>query len=114
MLEDRGFDLKLVNAKHVKMVPGCKTDLAGAAWLAELLEHGLLRSSLSTRANAKAPKHAKPRSRASHGPVDTAPLGPRRTELITDLSRPRRSAGRRSGFLLADHSPTSPSGRHQP
>jgi transposase len=44
-LEDRGFDLKLVNAKHVKMVPGRKTDLADAAWLAELLEHGLLRSS---------------------------------------------------------------------
>ena len=32
--EDRGFDLKLVNAKHVKMVPGRKTDLADAAWLA--------------------------------------------------------------------------------
>lgn len=45
MLEDRGFDLKLVNAKHVKMVPGRKTDLADAAWLAQLLEHGLLRSS---------------------------------------------------------------------
>jgi transposase len=45
VLEDRGFDLKLVNAKHVKMVPGHKTDMADAAWLAELLEHGLLRSS---------------------------------------------------------------------
>jgi transposase len=40
VLEDRGFDLKLVNAKHVKMVPGRKTDMADAAWLAELLEHG--------------------------------------------------------------------------
>ena len=45
VLEDRQFDLKLVNAKHVKMVPGRKTDLADAAWLAELLEHGLLRGS---------------------------------------------------------------------
>ena len=45
LLEDRDFDLKLVNAKHVKMVPGRKTDLADAAWLAELLEHGSLRSS---------------------------------------------------------------------
>ena len=45
VLEDRGFDLKLVNARHVKMVPGRKTDLADAAWLAQLLEHGLLRSS---------------------------------------------------------------------
>jgi transposase len=41
-LEDRGFVLKLVNAKHVKMVPGRKTDMADAAWLAQLLEHGLL------------------------------------------------------------------------
>ena len=38
----RGFDLKLVNAKHVKMVPGRKTDVADADWLAQLLEHGLL------------------------------------------------------------------------
>jgi len=45
LLEERGFDLKLVNARHVKMVPGRKTDLADAAWLAQLLEHGLLRSS---------------------------------------------------------------------
>jgi transposase len=45
VLEDRQFDLKLVNAKHVKMVPGRKTDLVDAAWLAQLLEHGLLRSS---------------------------------------------------------------------
>ena len=45
VLEDRGFDLRLVNAKHVKMVPGRKTDLADAAWLAELLEHGLLGAS---------------------------------------------------------------------
>ena len=45
VLEDRAFDLKLVNAKHVKMVPGHKTDMADAAWLAELLEHGLPRGS---------------------------------------------------------------------
>lgn len=45
VLEDHGFELKLVNARHVKMVPGRKTDIADATWLAELLEHGLLRSS---------------------------------------------------------------------
>ena len=45
VLEERGFDLKLVNARHVKILPGRKTDVADAAWLAELLEHGLLRSS---------------------------------------------------------------------
>ncbi len=45
LLEDADFELKLVNARHVKMVPGHKTDVADAAWLAELLEHGLLRGS---------------------------------------------------------------------
>ena len=45
VLEDRGFELMLVNTRHVKMVPGRKTDVADAEWLAELLEHGLLRSS---------------------------------------------------------------------
>jgi transposase len=46
VLEDRpGWDLQLVNARHVKILPGRKTDVADAAWLAELLEHGLLRSS---------------------------------------------------------------------
>ena len=37
--------LKLVNAQHVKILPGRKSDVLDAEWLAELLEHGLLRSS---------------------------------------------------------------------
>src|SRR5215469_2922167 len=45
VLEDE-FTLLLVNAAHVKQVPGRKTDVADCAWLAQLLEHGLLRSSL--------------------------------------------------------------------
>jgi transposase len=45
VLEARGFQLLLVNARHVKILPGRKTDVADAAWLAELLEHGLLRGS---------------------------------------------------------------------
>jgi len=45
VLEDRGFELLLVNARHVKILPGRKTDVSDAAWLAELLEHGLLRGS---------------------------------------------------------------------
>jgi transposase len=39
------FELLLVNARHVKAVPGRKTDVKDAEWLAELLRHGLLRSS---------------------------------------------------------------------
>src|SRR5215204_539773 len=45
VLEERGFALLLVNARHVKIVPGRKTDVADAAWLCELLECGLLRGS---------------------------------------------------------------------
>jgi transposase len=44
LLDDR-FELMLVNARHVKQVPGRKTDVADCQWLAQLLEHGLLNSS---------------------------------------------------------------------
>ena len=46
ILEDLpGVELLLVNAHHVKNVPGRKTDVSDAAWLAQLLECGLLRGS---------------------------------------------------------------------
>ncbi len=35
----------LVNAQHVKQVPGRKTDVKDAEWLAQLLQHGLLKPS---------------------------------------------------------------------
>ncbi len=41
LLEDR-FALLLVNPRHIKAVPGRKTDVHDAEWLAELLRHGLL------------------------------------------------------------------------
>src|SRR3989454_9182600 len=44
ILEDR-FECLLVNARHVKQVPGRKTDVSDAAWLCQLLEAGLLRGS---------------------------------------------------------------------
>jgi transposase len=39
------FELVLANAQHVKAVPGRKSDVNDAMWLAELLAHGLVRSS---------------------------------------------------------------------
>jgi transposase len=39
------FEVILVNARHYKAVPGRKTDVRDCAWLAQLLEHGLLRAS---------------------------------------------------------------------
>ena len=44
LLEGR-FDLMLVNAQHIKAVPGRKTDIKDCEWIAELLQHGLLRGS---------------------------------------------------------------------
>ncbi|MGH2760487.1 MAG: IS110 family transposase [Actinomycetota bacterium] len=43
-LED-DFEVILVNAAHIKHVPGRKTDTIDAAWIAQLLAHGLLRAS---------------------------------------------------------------------
>jgi transposase len=40
------FELLLVNAQHIKQVPGRKTDVKDCAWIAQLLQHGLLKSSL--------------------------------------------------------------------
>src|SRR5215472_7718808 len=44
-LDDGEFELVLANAAHVKNVPGRKTDVNDAVWLAELLAHGLIRAS---------------------------------------------------------------------
>jgi len=44
VLEER-FEVLLVNARHVKNVPGRKTDVRDCQWLAQLLQHGLLRGS---------------------------------------------------------------------
>jgi transposase len=44
LLEDR-FTILLVNARHIKNVPGRKTDVADCQWIAQLLQHGLLRGS---------------------------------------------------------------------
>ncbi|MDP9310802.1 MAG: IS110 family transposase [Chloroflexota bacterium] len=44
LLEQR-FHLLLVNARHIKAVPGRKSDVRDSEWIAELLQHGLLRGS---------------------------------------------------------------------
>jgi transposase len=45
LLEER-VSLVLVNAQHIKQVPGRKTDVKDCAWIAQLLQHGLLKPSL--------------------------------------------------------------------
>jgi transposase len=44
-LLEGNFELLVVNAKHIKNVPGRKTDVKDAEWIAELLRHGLVRGS---------------------------------------------------------------------
>jgi transposase len=44
LLED-DFECWLLNAQHLRNVPGRKTDVADAAWIAQLVEHGLVRPS---------------------------------------------------------------------
>jgi transposase len=39
------FEALLVNAQHIKAVPGRKTDQKDSEWIADLLQHGLLRGS---------------------------------------------------------------------
>jgi len=42
---ENNFEILLVNAQHIKAVPGRKTDVKDAEWIAELLRHGLLKAS---------------------------------------------------------------------
>jgi Transposase. len=45
LLELEEFKVMVVNAKHIKNVPGRKTDVKDAEWIAGLLQHGLLQGS---------------------------------------------------------------------
>lgn len=45
LLENSGIEVLVVNAKHIKAVPGRKTDVKDAEWIADLLRHGLLKGS---------------------------------------------------------------------
>src|SRR5918997_796691 len=73
VLEERAFELRLVNAHHVKILPGRKSDVLDAEWLAELLEHGLLRASF-------VPPTGDPRAaRPDPLPQAADPGAPRRT-----------------------------------
>lgn len=45
LLEEGPFEIMLANARHVKNLPGRKTDVSDATWLAQLGAHGLVRGS---------------------------------------------------------------------
>ena len=45
VLEYSGLNAMVVNAQHMRAVPGRKTDVKDAEWIADLLQHGLLKAS---------------------------------------------------------------------
>ena len=45
ILEERGFEVYLVNARHTKNLPGRKSDVQESQWLLKLHTYGLLRNS---------------------------------------------------------------------
>jgi len=45
LLEERGFEVKLVNARHIKNVPGKKSDVQDCQWIQQLHTYGLLSGS---------------------------------------------------------------------
>ena len=80
LLEDR-FTIVLVNPRHVKQVPGRKTDVADADWLAQLLQYGLLKSSfippepIRDCGSHPAPDVAAARAHADREPHSQGPRG---------------------------------------
>ena len=82
ILEARGFEVLLVNARNVKNVPGRKSDVNDAQWIQQLHEHGLLRGSFRPREQVvelRAYLRHRERMAGSHGKYHGL--------------RPRRSAG---------------------
>ena len=47
------FEILVVNAQHIKALPGRKTDVRDAEWIADLLQHGLLRASFIPSSNQR-------------------------------------------------------------
>src|SRR4051794_38370764 len=91
ILSDGDITLILANAAHVKNVPGRKTDVADAAWLADLLAHGLVRASFVPDAPTqamRAPLHTR-NSLSASSPATCS--GCRRRSRTRTSSSPRCS-----------------------
>jgi transposase len=56
LLEARGFTVYLVNARHVKNVPGRKSDVLDCQWLQQLMSFGLLRGAFRPQGDVCAPR----------------------------------------------------------
>jgi transposase len=93
ILEDRGLPLLVVNAQHIKAVPGRKTDVKDAAWLADLLRHGLLRGSpLPERAQRERQELGRYRPR----------LIPERAQVVPRIQKVLEGANIKLSTVVAD------------
>jgi hypothetical protein len=88
VLEERGLELLLVNARHVKILPGRKTDVGDAAWLCELLRVWVAAGQLRASAGDPPAAGSDPLPQAAHpGPWRGVPADPE------DLGGRRHQAG---------------------
>ena len=92
-LESVGIVAWVVNARHVKAVPGRKTDVADAQWLASLARAGLLRASFIAKADLRSLRHIA-RQRQKLGGMLASEKN-RLHKLLTD-------AGIRLGVVVSD------------
>ena len=53
ILSDGKFELLVANARHIKNVPGRKTDMNDAMWIADLVSFGLIRSRRASYRNRR-------------------------------------------------------------
>src|SRR5215216_2664537 len=122
------FELLVVNAQHIKTVPGRKTDVKDAAWIAELLRHGLLRGSfipskpqrqlreLTRYRSTLVQERARTLNRLQAVLVEANLAGERDVETLADLARGRLRSKRdqlkealegrvtaHHSFLLTEH-----------
>ena len=116
------FELIVTNAAHMKAVPGRKTDVEDAAWIAELLRHGLLRASffpsreqrdlreLTRHRNSLAGKRAQAANELeSLGPSGAVRLHRLEQGLQLDRRKTRRHIAHgvwNHHYLIVDHSST--------
>jgi len=87
------FELLVVNAQHIKAVPGRKTDVKDAEWIADLLRHGLLRGSyIPARSQRELRELTRHRSN----------LVERRARSVNELQKCLESTNIKLGDVVAD------------
>jgi transposase len=86
-------ELLVVNAQHMKAVPGRKTDVKDAEWIADLLRHGLLRGSFIP---------PKPQRELRELVRHRANLVGRRAQVVNELQRTLESTNIKLGNVVTD------------